>query len=274
MCFTLAVCQLAATTDRQANRDRAVALVREAAGSGGQLICLPEMWPFIGPDAQQVEGAEDLDGPSVSAMRELARELGVWLFPGSFPERSGSEGKIHNTAVAIDDSGELRGAYRKVHLFDVDIADSAVYLESRTVLPGDRAVVVDTPWLRVGMSTCYDLRFPALYQVLRDAGAELITVPAAFTAYTGKAHWEVLLRARAIEQQVFVAAADQGGWHSSNRQSHGHSMIVGPWGDVLGQVGEGGRLALARIDPEDVRAVRSKIPCHEHRREVGTGTPH
>ena len=261
-----AVAQMTTTGDRDANLASATSLVREAAGLGARMVFLPEMWPFIGNDEAKVAGAQALDGPIVNVMRSLARELGVWLQPGSFAERSSEQGRVYNTATLIDSDGELQAVYRKIHLFDVDLPGGAVLMESDTVVAGDRAVVAETPFGGLGLTICYDLRFPGLYGALRDGGADVVAVPAAFTAHTGKDHWEVLLRARAIEQQVWVVAADQGGRHNSKRASYGHSMIIDPWGHVVARCSDGPGLALALVDPGRSRGVREGLPCAEHRR--------
>lgn len=257
----VAVVQVTATDDRAANLRIACELVRRAADQGAELVCLPEMWSFIGSDPDKVAGAETLEGPSMSAMQALASTLGVWLLPGSFAEISEVPGRVYNTSVVYDPEGEVRGVYRKIHLFDVDVPGGAVFKESDTGVAGREAVVVDTDAGRLGMSICYDLRFPALYQALRAGGAEVVVVPAAFTAHTGKDHWEVLLRARAIEQQVWVVAANQGGRHNSKWESHGHSMIIDPWGLVVARASDGPGLALAEVDLSRVEQVRREIPC-------------
>ena len=261
-----AVAQMTTTADRADNMASAVSLVREAAGLGAKMVFLPEMWPFIGSDEAKVAGAEDLDGPIVSSMRQLARELGIWLQPGSFAERAAVVGRVYNTAPVIRPDGELAAVYRKIHLFDIDLPGGAVLAESDTVVPGDEAVVAQTPWGGLGMSVCYDLRFPDLYRALRDAGAGIVAVPAAFTAHTGKDHWEILLRARAIEQQVWIVAADQGGRHNSKRSSHGHSMIIDPWGLVVARCSDGPGLAFATVDVARGERVRKALPCADHRR--------
>jgi predicted amidohydrolase len=260
------VVQVTATDDREANLRIASDLVRRAAGAGAEVVCLPEMWPYIGSDAGKISGAESLDGPSMSVMQDLASSLGLWLLPGSFAEVSEVPGRVYNTSVVFDPSGKLRAVYRKLHLFDVDVPGGAVFKESDTVAAGDQAVVVDSEVGRLGLSICYDLRFPALYQGLRRAGAEVVLVPAAFTAHTGKDHWEVLLRARAIEQQVWVVAANQCGHHNPKRESHGHSMIVDPWGHVVARVSDGPGFAIADIDLAQVERVRREIPCARHER--------
>lgn len=267
MTALFAVAQMTTTKDRQANLASATALVRDAAGLGAQMVFLPEMWPFIGHDEAKVAGAQDLDGPIVTAMRELANQLGIWLQPGSFAERSPVAGRVYNTALVIRPDGEVHAIYRKIHLFDIDLPGGSVLMESDTVTPGDRAVVSETPFGGLGLSICYDLRFPHLYRALRAGGADIIVVPAAFTAHTGKDHWEVLLRARAIEQQVWIVAANQGGLHNSKRASHGHSMIIDPWGHVVARCSDGPGLCLARVDPDRVGRVRAALPCADHRRD-------
>ena len=268
-----AVCQMTTTDDRARNRRVAEDLVRRAADRGADAICLPEMWPFIGADRDQYAHAEGLDGPSTTAMRALAQELGVWLFPGSFAERSAAPNRVHNTATAIAPDGEIAAVYRKLHLFDVAVPNGATFTESDTVVAGDRAVVVDTPFGRVGLTICYDLRFPMLYQALRDAGADLVLVPAAFTALTGKDHWELLIRARAVENQVYVVAAEQWGQHNRPRRSHGHSMIVDPWGHVVAQASEQEGIALGLVDPDFLSRVRAQLPCHRHKRGFEAPSP-
>ncbi|MCO4772603.1 MAG: carbon-nitrogen hydrolase family protein [Deltaproteobacteria bacterium] len=264
--FVAAVLQMTTKADRDANRATAEGLVRRAAALGAQVVCLPEMWPFIGNNVDRLERAQTLEGPIVQWGRALAAELGITLFAGTFAERSEVPGKVHNTGIAFGPQGDLLASYRKIHLFDIDVPGGAQFTESDDIAGGAQAVVVDTVHGRFGMTTCYDLRFPPLYQALRDAGADYVLVPSAFTAHTGKDHWEVLLRARAIEQQVYVLAADQTGWHNSKRQSHGHSMIVDPWGLVVARASDGEAIALASIDPARVRTVRSQLPCGDHRR--------
>jgi len=262
----VAVVQLCSGDDRSVNLTAASEAVREAAGRGAQVVCLPEMWPFIGSDAAKVAGAEDLSGPSVSAMQELANELGLWLFAGSFAELSELQGRVYNCSPVIAPTGRVVAVYRKIHLFDIDIAGGPSFLESNTVSPGTQAVVVDCPLGRVGLTVCYDLRFPQLFEGLRRAGAEVFMVPAAFTAHTGRSHWELLLRARAVEQQCWVVASDQGGHHNPKRESYGNSMIVDPWGEVVARLGSEPNVAIARVDRERTVRVRRELPCFSHRR--------
>lgn len=261
-----AAVQLCSTSDRQGNREQAADWVAEAARRGASLVVLPEMWPFIGDEEEKIRGAETLDGPSLSAAAGWARAHRIWLHAGSVPERSPDPTRVWNTSVLFDSEGERRAVYRKIHLFDIDVPGGVTARESDTVAPGDQAVVADSPWGRLGLAICYDLRFPALFAALRDAGAEVIVLPSAFTAHTGKDHWEVLLRARAIEQQSWVVAPNHGGWHNRARQSHGHSMLIDPWGLVVARASDGPGLALAELDLARVRRVRAELPCTQHRR--------
>lgn len=264
--FVAAVVQVTATGDRAANLDSARSLVARAAQRGAQAVFLPEMWPFIGEEARKVGEAESLDGPTLTEAATWARTLGIWLFAGSVAERSEDPARVWNTSVVFDPAGARRAVYRKIHLFDIDVPGGVTARESDTVLPGGDCVVVETPWARVGLSICYDLRFPELFAAHRAAGATVLALPAAFTSHTGKDHWEVLLRARAIEQQCWVIAADQGGRHNTTRQSHGHSMIIDPWGHVVARVGDGPGYAVAEIDLQRVEDVRRQLPCGDHRR--------
>ena len=264
----LAAVQVCSGADRQANRALVAGLVRDAAEQGAEVVCLPEMWPFIGPDSAKVAGAEHLDGPSIGGLCELAAELGVWLFAGSFAERSEIPGRVYNSSPVIDATGQVVTVYRKIHLFDIDLAGGPTFMESATVAPGEQLVVVDSPLGCVGLSVCYDLRFPTLYERLREAGAEVLMVPAAFTAHTGLAHWELLLRARAVEQQCWVVAPDQGGQHNPKRESYGNSMIIDPWGDVCARLDASPGLAFATVDPARTAQVRRELPALTHRRSM------
>ena len=261
-----AVCQMTTTSDVDRNRETADRLVRLAASRGARWICLPEMWTYIGTLREHREVVEPLSGPTGQQIRGWARELGVTIFGGSFPETAPNPDKCFNTQLVVGPDGEDLAVYRKIHLFDIDLPGGPRLKESDDYEPGTELGLAATPDGVVGLTTCYDLRFPTLYQALRDRGAEAVVVPAAFTERTGKAHWEVLLRARAIEQQVYVLAAGQDGEHKPGRRSHGHSMIVGPWGTVLAQVPDGEGVALAPVERDRVASVRRSLPCAEHRR--------
>lgn len=260
-----AVVQLLADEDTAANIARAGDMVHAAALSGAQLVVLPEKWNWWGAASRTAQGAEGLDGPSLTAARAWARELGVSIVAGSVLERIGDGARAYNTSVLIAPDGRDLAIYRKVHLFDVTV-DGHEYRESDAVRPGEALASGEAAGLTVGLSVCYDLRFPELYRSLVHAGATAITVPANFTVPTGEAHWEVLLRARAIEDQCFVLAAGQCGEHATGEGAWGHSMIVDPWGRVLAEVDEGQGFACADLDMEEQRRVRQSLPALTHRR--------
>lgn len=265
--FLAAAVQMTSTADRARNLETALRLVGEAADRGARLVGLPENFSFMGPDEERIAGAEGVDGPTIAALAQAARQRGIFVLAGSFPERVEAPGKTANTSVLLADDGTVAAVYRKIHLFDVSIPDGARYAESQTVLPGDRVVTAPTALGRIGLSVCYDLRFPELYRRLAFEGAELLCVPAAFTLFTGKDHWEVLLRARAVENLAYVLAPAQGGRHSVNRVTYGHAMVVDPWGVVLARCpGEGEGLAIAPVRRERIEQVRREIPALAHRR--------
>ena len=253
--------------DRAENEAKALRLCEEAAKQGARLVGLPEMWEHIGPAAEKRAFAGPLDGPQLAGLRDFCVRRSVWCLAGSIAERA-PDGRFYNTSALISPRGELAASYRKLHLFDVDIPDGARYRESETCAPGDTPPpVVEVEGVRVGLSICYDLRFPELY---RRLDADLLAVPAAFTAYTGKAHWEVLLRARAVENQAYVFAPAQVGRigpAKENRFAFGHACVVDPWGEVLADAGgsdEG--IALAKVDPTRLLQVRRDLPALRHRR--------
>lgn len=262
-----AVVQMTSSADRAENRATAGALVARAARMGARLVVLPERWAHIdGP--RTLQGAEALEGPSLSAAREWAREFGIHLLAGSIAEGAEAD-RAFNTSVLIDPAGALAAVYRKIHLFDVEVGGRE-YRESAQTAPGSEPVTGEVDGHVVGMSVCYDLRFPELYRALVDRGAQVLAVPAAFTAATGRDHWEPLLRARAIENQCYVVAAGQFGVHADGGTSHGHSMIVDPWGAVIAEIPEGEGVAIADIDFGFLEAIRARLPALEHRR-VGRG---
>ncbi|MEZ5142922.1 MAG: carbon-nitrogen hydrolase family protein [Acidimicrobiales bacterium] len=262
----VAAVQLCSGPDRDRNLATAGDLVAEASARGARLVVLPEMVNVLGSGQQLRDGAEPLDGPTATWAADQARHHGIWLVAGSFIERVGDDTR-HNTSLLVSPWGEAVAAYRKVHLFDCDVP-GAEFHESAVSAPGTEPVVGDTGelGLRVGMTICYDLRFPELYRVLALAGADLVVVPAAFTARTGPPHWEVLLRARAIENQVHVVAAGQ--WGSSNESLHwhGHSMIVDPWGTVLAQAPDGDAVVVADVDLDRQARRRAVLPSLSARR--------
>jgi len=262
----IAAVQMNSGPDKALNLQTAERLVRLAAGRGASLIGLPENFSWMGPEEQRPGAIESLEGPSLVRMGSLARELGITLLAGSIPEGGAPDDRIYNTSVVFGPQGERLGVYRKIHLFDVEIGDGASYRESQTVAPGKEVVVVDTPFARLGMSVCYDLRFPELYREHSRQGATLLAVPAAFTLMTGKDHWEVLLRARAIENQCYLIAPAQHGRHSGNRQTYGHALVADPWGLVIARASDGEGLAIGHYDPDALTRIRTSLPCLTHRR--------
>ncbi len=245
------------------------ALVARAADDGAQLVVLPECFSFLGRrEGDKLPIAEILDGSGAVAgmLRELATKHGIWIVGGGTPEVvPGDTARTYNTALAVDPRGELVARYRKIHLFDVDIPGGATLRESDATAPGAELVLLDIGGAKVGLSICYDLRFPELYrQLVKDLGAEVLLVPAAFTAHTGAAHWHLLLRARAVENQAWVVAAAQHGQHNEKRASYGHSLVVDPWGTVIGEQPAGDGVVLATLDSETVTTRRTQMPCLGH----------
>jgi deaminated glutathione amidase len=263
--FLCAAVQLNSTDDRERNLQMALDLIDRAAERGAELVALPENADYIGPHGVKVSLAEPVDGPSFSLFADKAKAKGIWLLAGSIAESSTIEGKARNTTVLFDPEGVQRAVYRKIHLFDVDLADGTRLRESDVVEPGRDAMVVETPLAIFGLTICYDVRFPELYRTLSARGAEVLFVPSAFTQHTGKDHWEVLLRARAIENTAWVVAPAQTGDHGRGRRSYGHSMIVDPWGVVVAQCSEGPGFCIAEIDPDRLADVRNEIPSLRHR---------
>lgn len=266
-----AACQMRSTGDGAGNLRQAEELVRAAAARGATFVATPENTNYLGPHGEKVRLAETLDGPTCLLFSRLARELSIHLLLGSFNEKSPAEGCCFNTSVLFGPDGSRLAAYRKIHLFDVDVPGGVSFRESATVAPGTDVVVAETAFGAVGLSICYDLRFGELYRALIARGASLLTVPSAFTAVTGRAHWEVLVRARAIESQAFVVAPGQHGEHGDAglRESHGHSMIVDPWGRILAEAADGIGIAMADLDLAEVARVRAAIPIATHRRLPG-----
>lgn len=265
--FTAACVQFCAGRVVEDNIETVSRLVRDAAAGGAELVLTPEMTGLI-----EMHGASLLantrvpdEDTALKAFRELAAELGIWLSIGSLAVRIGGD-KLANRSFLLNPQGDVAAWCDKIHMFDVSLAGGESYLESKRYEPGTRAVVADLPWGRIGLSVCYDLRFPALYRTLAQAGAIFLTVPSAFTVQTGKAHWEVLLRARAIETGCFVFAAAQEGEHEAGRTTYGHSLMIDPWGEILsdGALGEG--VTYADIDPERAASARARIPALQHDR--------
>ena len=257
----IALIQATSTDDFQANLAQALERVEEAAAAGAELAAFPEVFLYIGGRKGKLEHAQSLDGEVVTRFREAARRLSVAILLGSIHERiPGREDKVYNTAVWIDAAGEILATYRKMRLFDVALPHLTIR-ESDTIVPGDTLPkVFQTPLGRVGLTICFDLRYPEIYQHLRSAGAEVIFVPSNFTAPTGAAHWEMLLRARAVENQVFIAAPAQFGQHNSKYASFGHSALVDPWGTVTSLAPEGRGITYGEIDLEQLTRVRQELP--------------
>lgn len=265
--FTVACIQHTAAREMAPNIETLSSMIREAASGGADLIALPEMCTMLEPSDELIfaKTHEEEDDPGLAAFRALARETGRWILIGSILVRAGGN-RVANRSFLVDASGEVVARYDKLHLFDVTLKDGEAYKESATVKPGSRAVAAATPWGVLGLSVCYDLRFAALYRALAQAGASFLAVPAAFTYTTGKAHWHVLVRARAIETGSFVFAPDQGGTHAEGRRTFGHSLIVDPWGRVLADGGPEPGIVAAEIDPAKVAEARGMIPSLRHDR--------
>jgi len=265
----VAAIQLASGSNVNANLLETERLVEAAVAKGARLVVLPENFAFMGQViADQLPLAEpEGDGPLQEFLSRLARRLKIWLVGGTIPLEARDNGKVRAACLVYDDTGRLAARYDKMHLFDVHIAESGEdYAESDDIEPGDTVRVIDTPFGKLGLAVCYDLRFPELFRAMLDQGAEIIAVPSAFTAITGRAHWEVLLRARAIENLCYVIAAAQGGFHVNGRETHGHSMVVDPWGSVLSVHPRGNGAAIAKIDSALLRQTRRNFPCVDHRR--------
>lgn len=261
----IGLCQMNTQDKKSKNVEAAEAAIDRLADQGADLVVLPEMFHFLGPDEEKPENAEPIPGPSIDRLQRKAREKKIYLHCGSILENNG--GKIYNTSVVFNRQGEQVAFYRKIHLFDVEILGGIVYKESAVVTPGKEVVTFDCEGITVGLSICYDLRFPELYRRLADKGAFLILIPAAFTLMTGKDHWEPLIRARAIENVCYVAACGQWGFHPVNNQCYGHSMVVNPWGMIMAQAPDGEITVLADLDFDYMYAVREKLPALHHRRK-------
>jgi deaminated glutathione amidase len=260
-----AAVQLNSTDDKERNMATADRLVRDAAQDGADLIVLPEKFNVLGEHEHYVAGAETLDGPTITWAREVARELGVDLVAGSIVEKREGRDKLGNTSVHVGPDGEVKAVYRKIHMFDV-VVGGIEYRESASEDPGDEIVTSEAAdGIPLGLTVCYDLRFPELFRILAIRGARVVTLPAAFTKVTGRAHWEILIRARAIENQAFVVAADQIGTHPPDKESFGGSMIVDPWGDVLASAPDEECFIAANLDFARQDEVRDKLPSLANR---------
>ena len=261
----VAAVQMVSTPDVSANIATARRLVADAVAQGAGLVLLPEYWPLLGMHENDKLAHAEITGagPMQEAMADMAREHAIWLIGGTLPLVSAESGKVMNTTLVYRPDGALAARYDKIHLFSFSRGKES-YDESRTITAGAAIQSVETPFGRVGLSVCYDLRFPELYRALGDCA--LIVVPSAFTWTTGRAHWEILLRARAIENQCYVLAAAQGGTHLNGRRTWGHSMLVDPWGEPVAVLEEGEGVVIGTLDAEHVRAVRESLPALQHRR--------
>ncbi len=265
--FIAALVQTRAGLAPAVNLDATVRLIDEAKSAGADYVLTPEMTNILALKREHLFAAivpEETD-PSLAAFRELARKHSIFLHVGSLAIKL-SPDKAANRSFLIDRHGEIVARYDKIHMFDVDLANGESYRESRNYRPGDTAVVADLPWGRLGLSVCYDLRFPALYRALAEAGSSFLAIPSAFTKQTGEAHWHVLLRARAIENGAFVFAAAQGGKHENGRETFGHSLVVDPWGRIVAEGSIEPGIVLATIDPAEGVAARAKVPSLQHGR--------
>jgi predicted amidohydrolase len=265
--FRVGLVQMRSGRVPQDNIGAAVKLIGEAHAGGAQYVLTPEMTNVmeLGRDNLMAAIVHEESDAGLAAFRELARKLALWLHVGSLAVKVSSD-KAANRSFLIDPKGDIVARYDKIHMFDVDLANGESYRESRNFRSGELAVMSDLPWGRLGLTVCYDLRFPALYRALAEAGASYLAIPAAFTRQTGEAHWHVLIRARAIENGSFVLAAAQGGTHENGRETFGHSLAVDPWGRVIAEGGTEPGVVFAEIDPAEVTAARSRIPSLQHGR--------
>jgi deaminated glutathione amidase len=267
----IAVFQARTGIDPAANAATLLDAAGKARAGGADMLFTPEMSGLLDRDRKRAAvHLSDESGDSVlAAVRRAAAEHGIWVHLGSLALTGGDGGRLVNRGFVIDDKGAIRTRYDKIHLFDVDLPTGESWRESAAYAPGERSVIAVTPWAKIGLSICYDMRFPDLYRALSNAGAEILAVPAAFTVPTGKAHWHVLLRARAIEAGAFVIAAAQSGEHEDGRATYGHSLVVDPWGDVLLDMGEAEGVGFADLDMARLADVRTRVPALKHRRAIG-----
>ena len=270
--MTIAACiQMASGPNVGANLLEAERLVSMAADKGARLVVLPENFAIMGKEESDKVAVRESDegGPIQEFLSQLAAKHSIWLVGGTVPMQASVDSKIRAACLLFDDKGQCVARYDKIHLFDVSVMDNDErYTESDTIESGDEAVVADTPFGRLGLAVCYDLRFPELFRTMLDQGMEIIALPSAFTAITGKAHWETLVRARAIENLCFMLAAGQGGYHVNGRETYGHSMIVDPWGNVMNELANGSGLVCADMDLDRLKNIRRSFPCLEHRNIV------
>ena len=262
-----AAIQMNSGEDKQSNLDTAIRLVEQAAARGAELIALPELFNCLGRFEAVVEAAEPIPGPPSDTMGSLGARLQITLCAGSICEQSSTAGKGYNTSLLFGPEGKLLARYRKIHLFDIDLPRQVTIQESRYIVPGDTVIASETPLGRLGQATCYDLRFPELFRRLADHAVEIMILPSAFTRPTGRDHWEILLRARAVENQAYLIAPNQCGYHTPELVSYGHSAIVDPWGRLLASAPEDSEeVILAELTHNQLEHVRTNLPALKHRR--------
>ena len=264
--LNVAIIQMNSQDDKQANIAAALDLIDRAAATGARLIALPEVWPYLGPDDMSRDQAETIPGPITEVLAQRARRHGIYIHGGSIYETRPGDPGMYNTTVVIDPTGQIIARYSKIHMFDVVLDGVAQYQESATVTPGDETAITEIDGIPVGLTICYDLRFPELFRILALNGAQAIVLPAAFTLMTGKDHWETLIRARAIENGLYMIAPGQWGTHPPGNWCYGRSMVVDPWGTVLTTASDGVGIAYATIDPSHIATVRRQIPSLANRR--------
>ena len=259
--------QMNSQDDKKVNLENAEKFIDRAAESGAKVVTLPEMFNYLGPDDKKWENAEEIPGPTIKKIKSKAREYDIYVLAGSIPEKVEGNDRLFNTSVLINPDGNIIAKYRKLHMFDIDIEGQPTYRESSLIQPGEDVVTVETEIGTLGLSICYDLRFPELFRRLTKKGAQIVFLPAAFTLHTGKDHWEPLIRARAIENQLFFIASGQIGYHPPERECYGNSMIVDPWGTVLAKAANRPGVALAEVDVSYQDKTRRDLPCLDHIRE-------
>jgi len=259
----VAAVQMCSTPDVSANLQQALQLIEEAAAGGAELIMMPENLLYLRLENDETAPIFFPESDAFAALKDAAKRLGVWLLLGSLTEASEDPKRPYNTTVVLDSEGEVRGTYRKIHLFSLHSRNAVIVDEKLTIAPGDQPTVLTTPFGGLGLSICYDLRFPEMYRALMGAGATLLAVPSAFTERTGRVHWHSLLKTRAVENQCFVVAPAQTGFHGGNRQSYGHSLILNPWGEIIAEAGDKPQVVMADIDPEVITDTRARVPVLE-----------
>jgi predicted amidohydrolase len=264
--LNVAIVQMNSQEDKGANIAAALDLIDRAAATGARLVALPEVWPYLGPDDVSRDQAEAIPGPISEALAQRARRHGIYIHGGSIYEKRPGDPGMYNTTVVIDPTGEIIAHYSKIHMYDVVLDGIAEYQESATVTPGNETTITEIDGIPVGLTICYDLRFPELFRILALKGAQAIVLPAAFTLMTGKDHWETLIRARAIENELYMIAPAQWGTHPPGKWCYGRSMVVDPWGTVVTTAPDGVGIAYATVDPSRVAAVRRQIPSLANRR--------